>query len=252
VNPLIKDRPSPVRPAGDDKGAWLAVLEQGAHLLQDTSPLTGFHVYVVGFHCAKGEPHMQMEAHHYCRVVNDDLLQCVIFDGNTRTANLIGVEYIVSGKLFGTLPADERPSWHPHDFEVLSGELVAPGLPDAAERAFMQRLVNSCGKTWHTGTPGNPGTALPHGDPRLMWSFNRDGECDESLEQDRDTSMGIDVARKRAERQRDLLRYARPQEGVDTMRDDFPGATPIPGVVDVAAADGSWGPPGPPGPPPRS
>ncbi len=37
-----------------------------------------------------------MEAHHYCRVVNDDLLQCVLFDGNTRDANLIGIEYIIS------------------------------------------------------------------------------------------------------------------------------------------------------------
>ncbi len=56
-----------------------------------------------------------------CRVVNDDLLQCLLFDGNTLAANLIGVEYIGSERLFGTLPEQEKPSWHPHNFEVLSG-----------------------------------------------------------------------------------------------------------------------------------
>jgi hypothetical protein len=240
MNPLIKDRRSPVQPAGEDKGAWLAVLEQGAHLLQETTPLKGFDVYVVGFHCAKGEPGMQMEAHHYCRVVNDDLLQCVLFDGNTNTANLIGVEYIVSEQLFTTLPEEERSYWHPHNFEVLSGQLVAPGLPDVAEKAFFKRLVNSYGKTWHTWHTGRhdgePGMDLPLGDPKLMWSFNREGECQESLKRDRDEAMGIDVAEKREQRQKSLLQFARPQFGVDDMKDDFTGTTPVPGVVDANTA----------------
>lgn len=75
MRPTITDRHSPVRAAGEGKGAWLAALEQGANLLQDVAPLKGFDVYVVGFHCPKGEPDEQMEAHHFCRVVNDDLLQ---------------------------------------------------------------------------------------------------------------------------------------------------------------------------------
>jgi hypothetical protein len=242
----IPERPSPVSPAGSTTGGWLALLEQGSHLLQSAAPLRGFHAYVVGFHCAKGEPDMQMEAHHYCKVVNDDLLQCVLFDGNTRTANLIGIEYIVSERLFATLPDDEQPSWHPHNYEVLSGELVAPGLPEVAERAFLRRLMNSYGKTWHTWHTGRhdgePGTTLPVGEPKLMWSFNREGEAEESLKRDRDEHMGIDVAAKRARRQRALLRFAHPQRGVDEMKDSFSGTTPVPGVVDVRAADESRSP----------
>lgn len=84
--------------------------------MQEITPLKGFDVYVVGFHCEKDNPGSQMEAHHYCRVVNDDLLRCVLFDGNTRKANLIGVEYIVSEK-----------------------------LPEVAEKAFLGRLMNSYG-----------------------------------------------------------------------------------------------------------
>jgi hypothetical protein len=240
VSPGIPDRPPPQQPAGSGKGAWLTALEQGAHLLQSTTPMNGFDVYVVGFHCPKGVPGEQMEAHHYCRVVNDDLLQCVLFDGNTRDANLIGVEYIVSEGLYGELPEEERGFWHPHNFEVLSGELVAPGLPDVAEKAFLKQLMNSYGKTWHTWHTGRkdaPGHTLPLGEPHLMWSFNRDGECDEALKQDRNEAMGIDTSAKRAQRQ-DLVELAHPQHGVDAMADAFPGSTPIRGVVDADSVEG--------------
>jgi Protein of unknown function (DUF1264) len=238
-SPLIKDRYSPVRPRGSSKGGWLAALEQGANLLQDRGPLPGFDVYVVGFHCVKDEPQMQMEAHHYCRVVNDDLLQCVLFDGNTREANLVGIEYIVSEELFDSLPPDEKPYWHPHNYEILSGELVAPGLPDVAERAFLEHLVNSYGKTWHTWHTGRhdgqPGHDLPLGDPMLMWSFNRKGERAPELEHDRNEAMGIDTDTKRANRQ-ELAELAHPQHGVDAMADQFTGTTSIPGVVDAESS----------------
>ncbi len=238
MNPSIKDRPSPRGPAGDDKGTWLTVLEQGANLLQDAAPLKGFDVYVVGFHCVKDQPDNQMEAHHYCKVVNDDLLQCALFDGNTRDANLIGIEYIVSGALFESLPEEEKDYWHPHNYEVLSGELIAPGLPEAAEKSLMKKLMNSYGKTWHTWHTGrhdqdSGGHSLPLGDPMLMWSFNREGECEESLKQNRDTTMHLDPEKKRADR-RDLADLAHPQRGVDAMLGQFSRPTePVHGVVDV-------------------
>ncbi|WP_337061015.1 OBAP family protein [Kineococcus sp. G2] len=236
-NPAIQDRPSPVTAAGARKGAWLTVLDAGARLLQSTSPLKGFDVYVAGLHCAKGDPGMQMEAHHYCKVVNDDLLQCLIFDGNTADANLIGIEYIVSGALFDTLPEEEKDYWHPHNYEVFSGQLSAPGLPQKVETSLMKQLVNSYGKTWHTwhtGTHGAPGMDLPMGDATLMWSFNRDGEADEGLRTGFEQAMGIDSDAKRADRA-SLLPLAEPQRGVDEMKDDFTGTTPVPGVVDADA-----------------
>jgi hypothetical protein len=53
-----------------------------------------------------------MESHHYCDQVNEDFAQCALYDGNTAEARLHG-EYIISEKLYATLPADERPYWHP-------------------------------------------------------------------------------------------------------------------------------------------
>jgi hypothetical protein len=235
-NPTITRRESPVAPAGEGKTLWRATLEAGARVLQDTAPLKGFDVYVVGLHCARHDAAMQMEAHHYCRQVNEDLLQCVIFDANTEDANLIGIEYIVSERLFDGLPEAEKALWHPHNYEVLSGQLVAPGLPDVAERAFLKLLMNSYGKTWHTwhtGTHvGGPGDALPLGEAQLMWSFNRDGEADEALKRELHEHMGFDESEKRAQRQ-GFVALAHPQRGVDAMKDEFATGRPIPGVVDA-------------------
>lgn len=234
-----KTRSAPLRPSGGRKNLKRRVLEFGAKLLQRATPLQGFGIYVAGFHCGHADPHLQMEAHHFCKLVNADFLQCTIFDGNTASANLIGIEYIISEHLFLSLPEVERQLWHPHNYEVFSGELVAPGLPDLAERALMSLLVNSYGKTWHlwhTGRPdGPPGDRLPMGEPALMWSFNRDGEVDSQLRQNRITAMNSNVEKKRVDRQR-LLHLARPQQGVNLLRDAFPHAhpTPPPGVCDVA------------------
>jgi hypothetical protein len=236
MNPAIKERRSPVAPAGEGRSLWRATLEAGAALLQDTTPLKDFDIYVVGLHCARHHPEMQMEAHHFCRQVNQDFLQCAIFDGNTKDANLIGVEYIVSERLFASLPEAEKGFWHPHNYEILSGQLSAPGLPEAAERAFLKELMNSYGKTWHTWHTGRhdgePGDTLPLGGAELMWSFNRDGEADERLKQDLQQAMELDEAAKREQRA-SFTELAHPQHGVDTLAEAFPNATDLPGVVDA-------------------
>jgi hypothetical protein len=230
-------RQPPVEPAGEKKTLKAAVLGAGANLLQDVTPMKQFDVYMVGLHCGKPHPSTQMEAHHYCNQVNEDFIQCALFDGNTEDANLIGIEYIVSERLFETLPEEEKGYWHPHNYEILSGQLVAPGLPDVAEKELMKLLMNSYGKTWHTWHTGKhtgePGQNLPLGDPMLMWSLNRDGEADPELKKDRDERMKIDTTAKRAYR-RDLAELAKPQYGVDALRDAFPNAgEPPQGVRDV-------------------
>jgi hypothetical protein len=225
-------------PAGAPKAAGTRALESGAKLLQGNAPLAGFDIYLDGFHPMKDHPDMQVEAHHFCRQVNEDLAQCALFDGNTRTANLTGIEYIISEKLYATLPADERQYWHPHNGEILSGLLVAPGLPEAAEHALMAKKMNSYGKTWHvwnTGANGKRGDALPLGAPMLGWSFNRDGEVFPSMVEERDIRMKVHTGGKRKARA-DLKRQAHPQGGVDALKGTFQQATQdMPGVVDSGA-----------------
>jgi hypothetical protein len=227
-----------VAPAGEAKAPRTRALEAGAKILQRNAPLAKFDVYLNGFHPMKDHPDQQVEAHHFCHQVNEDMAQCALFDGNTANANLNGIEYIISEKLFATLPEDERRFWHPHNGEILSGQLVAPGIPDAAEHALMKNKMNSYGKTWHvwnTGANGKAGDALPLGPAMLAWSFNRDGEMLPNLEDARDTRMKIHTGDKRKQRA-DLRPLAKPQSGVDDLKGKFGRpAQDIPGVSDKRA-----------------
>jgi hypothetical protein len=211
--------------AGSEQSARSKALEAGAAVLQDLTPVRQFDIHLVGFHPMKDEPAMQMEAHHYCHQVNQDFAQCVLFDGNTESANMNGVEYIVSERLFESLPQEERRFWHPHNYEILSGQLVGPGLPAAAEKALMKDKMNSYGKTWHVWMSNphgdHPADKLPLGPPRLAWSFNRDGEARPGLVEDAFQRLKIDAAEKRRERS-DLSALAHPQEGTDALKGSGP------------------------------
>jgi hypothetical protein len=92
----------------------------------------------------------QVEASHFCIHLQHDLHQCVIFDRNAADARLIGIEYIISQERFRALPDEERRLWHSHHYEVKSGILTAPGIPDLAEDAYFADLVTTYGKTFHT------------------------------------------------------------------------------------------------------
>lgn len=226
-------------PAGETKSAKTKTLEAGAKALQSNAPLKPFDIYLHGFHPMKERPDMQVEAHHYCHQVNEDFAQCALFDGSNGKANLNGVEYIISENLFESLPEEEKQYWHPHNGEILSGQLVAPGIPAAAEKSLMKSKMNSYGKTWHlwnTGAEGMAPDKLPFGPAMLAWSFNRDGEAMPGLVEKRDRRLGIDSDDKRRQRA-DLQQLAKPQSGVDALKGKFGRATrEIPGVVDKQAA----------------
>jgi hypothetical protein len=222
---------------GAERSAKTAALENSANLLQNRAPVGRISMYLSGFHPAKDDPSMQMESHHYCDQVNEDFAQCVLYDGNTAAARLHGIEYIISERLYETLSAEEKAYWHPHNYEILSGTLRMPGIPDAAEKEAMQSKINSYGKTWHvwmTGVHGRPADALPLGPAHLAWSFNADGEAAQGLVEQRDNRMGLESAKARRDRS-DLVPLARPQGGVAALADRFPQRQPIPGVQDNGA-----------------
>lgn len=225
-----ESRRTETRPPGAETTAKTDALKTGAAVLQTSAPLSGMDVYLVGFHPMKEDPSHQMEAHHFCRQVNQDFAQCALFDGNTEGANLNGIEYIISEKLFETLPQGERKFWHPHNYEILSGQLVAPAIPEVASKELMREKMNSYGKTFHLWST-DKGDKLPMGEPMLAWSFNRDGEAKQGLVERRDQAMGINTGEIR-ERRQELVGLAKPQEGVDALKGAFSGPVKsIPGVV---------------------
>jgi hypothetical protein len=190
---------SNVTPPGSEPQARTKMLESGADLLQNKAPLEELNAYLDGFHFYNGNMQAQMEAHHYCGHVNEDLIQCVIFDGNGEDAKLMGVEYIVTAKLFAGLPTEEKHLWHSHVHEVRSGSLVAPGIPEVVERELMTKIAGTYGKTWHTWHTDQQ-NRIPVGTPMLMMGFTADGQADEQMINDRDQRLNVSSGELRQRR----------------------------------------------------
>jgi hypothetical protein len=193
---------------GADKSARSTMLGMGAELLQNEGPIGAINMYLNGFHFYADDMGRQIEAHHYCTHVNEDFFQCVIYDGNGAQARLIGVEYIVSERLFGTLPEEEKALWHSHRHETTSGELVMPGIPKAVETMAMADLATTYGKTWHTWQIDRE-AALPLGIPQLMMGFTADGQLRRAMIESRDERLGVSAAAAR-EARADLARATPP------------------------------------------
>jgi len=219
---------SAVRAPGSPTTARTDVLRAGAALLQDKAPLEALDAYMNGFHFYNGDLRGQMEAHHYCALLNEDVTQCIIFDGNDEDAKLMGVEYIVSGDQFARLPADEKHLWHSHAYEVRSGQLIAPGIPEVAEKEFMRKIAGTYGKTWHTWHTDRQ-HELPVGSPMLMMGFTRDGQADEAMVAARDRRFDVSSAENR--RNRADIENAPIDPGADAWQRGI--------VVQLQAVDGS-------------
>lgn len=181
---------SNVESPGRAETAKTTALEAGADLLQQKTPISKLNMYLDGFHFYNGDMSGQMEAHHFCSVVNEDVTQCVIYDGNTDKAKIMGVEYIISERLFKGLPAEEKKLWHSHVYEVKSGQLIAPGIPDIAEHELMKKLVSTYGKTFHTWHTDQE-FVLPMGHPMIMMGFTKDGQTNPAMVNDRNKRFKV-------------------------------------------------------------
>lgn len=169
--------------------------DQGGVAGQSRIPVEQLQVYVDGFHNSRRESglpaakQMQMRVTHYCQPLTADLIQCVVYDGNTKNAHLIGVEHIISDKDFQTLPAAEKKYWHPHDGEVDSGMLDLPGMPAEQKKGLLEMIRTTHGKTWHVWNAHKD--KIPMGTPTLMWAINPNG-------MNADTKRGMDERKKDA------------------------------------------------------
>ena len=184
---------------GKEKTTKTKLLEAGAELMQGEGPIGAIHQHVCGFHFYADDIKRQVRAHHYCSHQNEEVLQCVIYDSHGKDARLIGIEYIISEALFNGLPEEEKKLWHSHRYEVMSGQLIAPGVPDVAEKEVMKKLVTTYGKTWHTWQIDR-GDKLPLGLPKLMMGFTADGQADPKMVEQRDKDFGTNTTKKKESR----------------------------------------------------
>ena len=79
------------------------VLETGAEAVQEFKPVNQICAHLNAFHVYASDPGRCVEANHYCSHLNEDVRQCLIYDSPERGARLIGVEYMVTPKLYVSL-----------------------------------------------------------------------------------------------------------------------------------------------------
>jgi len=143
---------------------------------EGTYPVQHFDLHLVDIHYTSGNLSDQYIAHHYCYLLNDDFLECLLVNGTNKDARIKGTEYFITPKLFKQLPLEERKLWHSHPYEIQSGMFVAPEASPEDELKILEWLITTYGKVtdvWQNGRdlPGGPphlGLALAM-DSQVQW-----------------------------------------------------------------------------------
>ncbi|KAH6793041.1 histone acetyltransferase [Perilla frutescens var. hirtella] len=146
------------------------MLDKGAQMMQSSfKPIKKMSQHVCSFAIYSHDFTRQIETHHYITRLNQDFLQCAVYDSDDSTARLIGVEYIVSQRVFDSLQPEEQKLWHSHFYEITSGTWVNPKVPEMIQRSELEELGTTYGKFWCTWQVDR-GDRLPLGAPALMVS----------------------------------------------------------------------------------
>ncbi|KAF2453644.1 hypothetical protein BDY21DRAFT_355625 [Lineolata rhizophorae] len=203
----MESRPVTSGAAGGPLSTKSRILEAGANMVQDFRPVNQICAHLNAYHAYADEPGRCVEANHYCSHLNEDIRQCILYDSPEKGARLIGVEYMITHRLFETLPEEERHLWHSHVFEVKSGMLIMPRpstVPDAvwetAETKEMEDVVVLYGKAYHLWQVDR-GDKIPLGEPKLVTSFTQSRQMEpcggfEKLVGERDSRFGESWKRK--------------------------------------------------------
>jgi Protein of unknown function (DUF1264) len=175
-------------------------------------------LFLNGFHFISGAPDHFLHANHHCTIMSSDFIQCAIFVPGSNPARLAGVEYIVTGEAFEKLPMEERQLWHSHQYEVSSGLLIEPGLPDSVDAEIMKILVNSYGKTTHTWRYDQKNSSLPLGIPEFVNGYTQGGQLTQDFIDSRDEYYGVNSTKIREQRAK-VIEVPPVAKGADAWRD---------------------------------
>ena len=75
------------------------ILETGANIVQDFTPVNQICAHLNAFHVYADDPSRCVEANHYCTHLNQDVRQCLVYDSPEKNARLIGVEYLITPRV---------------------------------------------------------------------------------------------------------------------------------------------------------
>eukprot|EP00897_Mesotaenium_endlicherianum_P004813 jgi/Mesen1/435/ME001000S10636 len=211
--------PGPLSVPGESTKTTTSLLETGAKALQSLKPINNFSQHVCTWAIYSQDMKRKIETHHHASRLNEDVLQCAVFDSDQSDARLIGVEYIVSDRLFATLPEDEKKLWHSHFYETNTGLWVTPGVPETVQQQELDKTAKTYGKFWLTWQ-ADRGDKLPMGPPALMMSPQEppEGQIPAGMIHERDLKYGISTSDKKNER---ASAITGPQGGLDPLADHW-------------------------------
>ena len=133
-------------------------------------PTQGYDAHAVGMRHIYGSP--DMEAHFYCKMNENIMATCQIYDSNSPNASLIGVEYIISQEDFNSLPNEEKPNWYAINQSLAErANLRIPELSPEESNKALSGFLGTYGKLILTWNPQNP---LPSTLPQLIDLHNRE------------------------------------------------------------------------------
>lgn len=93
-------------------------LDKGAQMLQSLKPVKQMSQHVCSFALFGHDLTRQIETHHYVTRLNQDFLQCAVYDSDDSGAHLIGTYHRRSPALDGVVFLSERYS---DVFSLISG-----------------------------------------------------------------------------------------------------------------------------------
>ena len=109
-----------------------------------TSPAFGYTLHIDAIKHINDDP--DQVVHHYVKDINSEVSQALLYDSDEPNARLIGIETIISPRMYAALPEDEKPNWHYHETEI---PMVNARLPDLSEKeaaAVVAKLEDTWGK----------------------------------------------------------------------------------------------------------
>lgn len=106
-----------------------------------------------------GPAHAKERAHHWCKNISKDLIECQLYESDAANARLVGVETVVPSDVYKTFSASEQSMWHYHRTEIPKVNAAMPDLSKAEADKVTASLLETYGKIyilWDPKTTANP------------------------------------------------------------------------------------------------
>lgn len=118
------------------------------------SPAFGYTLHIDAIKHINDDPNQVV--HHYVKAISDEVSQALLYDSDAPNARLIGIETIISPRMYAALPEDEKPNWHYHKTEIPMVDAKLPDLSAKEVAAVVAKLEDTWGKVEIIWEPRDP------------------------------------------------------------------------------------------------